>query len=112
MRIPDADPEDQNHADPCGCGSATLQETVLQIFSPSLFLCQSTYLQAPNLYCQILLFKRVGSLPRRRDIQIQLSSGNCNKIYVKVVNVLGRSRVNLLMEKNVMPSMNTMTNVI
>jgi hypothetical protein len=29
MRIPDADPEDQNHADPCGCGcgSATLQVT-------------------------------------------------------------------------------------
>ncbi len=27
MRIPDADPEDQNHADPCGCGcgSATLE---------------------------------------------------------------------------------------
>ncbi len=24
MRIPDADPGDQNHADPCGCGSATL----------------------------------------------------------------------------------------
>jgi hypothetical protein len=24
MRIPDADPGDQNHADSCGCGSATL----------------------------------------------------------------------------------------
>ncbi len=30
MRIPDADPGDQNHADPCGCGcgSATLDNTV------------------------------------------------------------------------------------
>jgi hypothetical protein len=25
MRIPDADPGDQNHADSCGCGSATLR---------------------------------------------------------------------------------------
>ncbi len=28
MRIPDADPGDQNHADSCGCGSATLPKTV------------------------------------------------------------------------------------
>jgi hypothetical protein len=27
MRIPDADPGDQNHADSCGCGSATLIRT-------------------------------------------------------------------------------------
>jgi hypothetical protein len=27
MRIPDADPGDQNHADSCGCGSATLVYT-------------------------------------------------------------------------------------
>ncbi len=31
MRIPDADPEDQNHADPCGCGSATLSRTALKL---------------------------------------------------------------------------------
>ncbi len=24
MRIPDTDPGDQNHADPCGCGTTTL----------------------------------------------------------------------------------------
>jgi hypothetical protein len=29
MRVPDADPGDQNHADPCGCGSVTL---VLALF--------------------------------------------------------------------------------
>jgi hypothetical protein len=34
MRIPDADPGDQNHADPCGCGSATLVKTF--IFSQNL----------------------------------------------------------------------------
>ncbi len=26
MRIPDADPGDQNHANSCGCGSATLKK--------------------------------------------------------------------------------------
>jgi hypothetical protein len=30
MRIPDADPEDQNHADPRGCGSATLARKYLK----------------------------------------------------------------------------------
>jgi hypothetical protein len=28
MQIPDADPGDQNHADSCGCGSATLSATM------------------------------------------------------------------------------------
>jgi hypothetical protein len=43
MRIPDADPGDQNHADPCECGSATLvvrkNEGVLDI--PSCQYCRA-----------------------------------------------------------------------
>jgi hypothetical protein len=39
MRIPDADPGDQNHADPCGCGcgSSTLLTTVVYIFNCYFF---------------------------------------------------------------------------
>jgi hypothetical protein len=39
MRIPDADPGDQNHADPCGCGSVTLPDTLLSLLESYAWRC-------------------------------------------------------------------------
>jgi hypothetical protein len=43
MRIPDADPEGRNHADSCGCGSATLPVSNVHKIEIHLLVWQQTY---------------------------------------------------------------------
>jgi hypothetical protein len=56
MRIPDADPGDQNHADSCGCGSGTLVTKRDLAISETLFFGTFSHCGKFTFFCIITKF--------------------------------------------------------